>query len=150
MQITDEIVAELESLAISVRGWNMTAFFQEPDAFEVEADWEWHVGAIDEDGNKYPLLHVNASQYDSDDSEKIARYYAACNRDTILALLTERAELKREVEQYRIAVAEVMRQVDGNIRETVRDCVNGHNDVQDIYDYCDQIEAAVNTVQGLK
>ena len=99
VSITDEMVAELESLAISVQGWNMTAFFQEPDAFEVEADWEWHVGAIDEDGNKYPLLHVNASQYDSDDSEKIARYYAACNRDTILALLAERKELVRDRER---------------------------------------------------
>ena len=97
--ITDEMVAELEALAISVQGWNMTAFFQEPDAFEVEADWEWHVGAIDEDGNKYPLLHVNASQYDSDDSEKIARYYAACSRDTILALLAERKELVRDRER---------------------------------------------------
>jgi len=93
------MVAELEALAISVQGWNMTAFFQEPDAFEVEADWEWHVGAIDEDGNKYPLLHVNASQYDSDDSEKIARYYAACSRDTILALLAERKELVMDRER---------------------------------------------------
>ncbi len=99
MSITDEMVAELEALAISVQGWNMTAFFQEPDAFEVEADWEWHVGAIDEDGNKYPLLHVNASQYDSDDSEKIARYYAACSRDTILALLAERKELVMDRER---------------------------------------------------
>lgn len=99
MSITDEMVAELEALAISVQGWNMTAFFQEPDAFEVEADWEWHVGAIDEDGNKYPLLHVNASQYDSDDSEKIARYYAACSRDTILALLAERKELIKDRER---------------------------------------------------
>lgn len=38
MSITDEMVAELEALAISVQGWNMTAFFQEPDAFEVESD----------------------------------------------------------------------------------------------------------------
>ena len=50
---------------------------------------------------------------------------------------------KAEVEQLRAAMVEVMRQVDGNIRETVRDCVNGANDVQDIYDYCDRIEEAI-------
>jgi hypothetical protein len=99
--ITDELIAELESLAIEVKGWNMPVAFQEPEEGFLPDDWEWHVGRIDEEDNRYPLLHVNAHQYDSDDSERLARYYAACNRDTILALLAERAELKRDAERYR-------------------------------------------------
>ena len=49
--------------------------------------------------------------------------------------------LEAERDQMRGALAEVVSQVDGNIRPTVRDCVNGLPDVQDIYAYCDQIEA---------
>lgn len=51
--------------------------------------------------------------------------------------------LRKDAERYQLAMAEVIRQVDGNIRETVRDCVNGSHDVQDIYDYCDLIEEAI-------
>ena len=34
--------------------------------------------------------------------------------------------------------------IDGNIRPTVRDCVNGLPDVQDIYDYCDEMVAEID------
>ncbi|CAM3896818.1 hypothetical protein CCOS865_02208 [Pseudomonas reidholzensis] len=60
------------------------------------------------------------------------------------ALTAERDQLKAENEVLRGAMHRVMEQVDGNIRETVRDCVNGHNDVQDIYGYCDAIELIVS------
>lgn len=33
--------------------------------------------------------------------------------------------------------------IDGNIRPTVRDCVNGRPDVQDIYGYCDEISVEI-------
>lgn len=39
------------------------------------------------------------------------------------------------------ALQAITTQVEGNIRPTVRDCVNGQNNVQDIYGYCDQIES---------
>lgn len=39
------------------------------------------------------------------------------------------------------AIQAITTQVDGNIRPTVRDCVNGQNNVEDIYGYCDQIES---------
>lgn len=39
------------------------------------------------------------------------------------------------------ALQSITAQVEGNIRPTVRDCVNGQNNIQDIYGYCDQIEA---------
>ena len=104
VSITDELISELERLAVDVKGWNMPEVFQEPEEGFLPEDWEWYVGQIDEEGNRYPLLNVNAHQYDSSDSEKLARYYAACNRDTILALLAERAELKRDAERWQMMV----------------------------------------------
>lgn len=53
-------------------------------------------------------------------------------------------QLKAENEALRGAMHRVMEQVDGNIRETVRDCVNGRDDVQDIYGYCDAIELIIS------
>ena len=61
----------------------------------------------------------------------------------------ERDQLKAEVEQLRGTLCGVMNQVDGNIRVTVRDCVNGMDDVQDIYEYCDNIEAIVDLALSL-
>lgn len=85
--ISDEQLADLERLAESVKGWNMPEAFQEAEEGVHPDEWEWHVGAIDEDGNQYPLLHVNAHQYDSGDSELLASYYAACNREAVLGLI---------------------------------------------------------------
>lgn len=65
-------------------------------------------------------------------------------------LRAEVEALRQDAERYRQAMAEVMRQVDGNIRETVRDCVNGGHDVQDIYDYCDLIEEAIDAAMAAK
>lgn len=61
----------------------------------------------------------------------------------------ERDQIKAEVEQLRGTLCGVMNQVDGNIRVTVRDCVNGMDDVQDIYEYCDNIEAIVDLALSL-
>ena len=105
-----------------------------------------------------------------------AAHIAACDPDTIRALLAERdalaadahdqavsgdhnlvpslqaeiESLRKDAERYRQAMVEVMRQVDGNIRETVRACVNGGHDVQDIYDYCDLIEEAIGAALAAK
>mgnify|MGYP003602762677 CR=1 FL=1 len=57
-------------------------------------------------------------------------------------------ELRAEVEALRKAMRGISGHVDGNIRETVRDCVNGHNDVQDIYGYCDEIDALIDAAMG--
>ncbi|SCW88996.1 hypothetical protein [Pseudomonas sp. NFACC05-1] len=50
-------------------------------------------------------------------------------------------QIKAENERLLQALQAIATQVNGNIRPTVRDCVNGQNNVQDIYGYCDQIEA---------
>jgi len=56
----------------------------------------------------------------------------------------ERDALGAENLRMREALEEISRQIDGDIRPTVRDCVNGMPDVQDIYDYCDAIEQAID------
>lgn len=61
-------------------------------------------------------------------------YYRAANPAAIRALIAEN-------ERLRHALQAIITQVDGNIRPSVRDCVNGQNNVQDIYGYCDQIES---------
>jgi uncharacterized coiled-coil DUF342 family protein len=83
--------------------------------------------------------NVNAER-DTNQMLTAALLAAEEERDQLFGI-TE--QLKAENEALRKALREVMTQVDGNIRETVRDCVNGHNDVQDIYGYCDAIEAIV-------
>jgi hypothetical protein len=94
--ITDELLGEIEAAANDVRGWTIREYFQEPEEGFLPADWEWYVGTIDEDGNRYPLLNVNAHQYDSDDSEKLAMYYALANRDSVLAMAAELRTLRVE------------------------------------------------------
>lgn len=57
-----------------------------------------------------------------------------CTPQAILALIAENESLRQ-------ALQVITAQVDGNIRPTLRDGVSGQGHVQDIYRYCDQIEA---------
>jgi len=99
--LTDELLGEIEAAANDVRGWTMREYFQEPEEGFLPADWEWYVGSMDEDGNRYPLLNVNAHQYDSEDSEKLAKYYALVNRDHVLAMAAELRTLRAENAELR-------------------------------------------------
>lgn len=99
--ITDEQLAEIEAAAIDVKGWTMREHFQEPEEGFLPEDWEWYVGAIDEEGNRYPLLNVNAHQYGSGDSEKLSKYYALVNRDAMLALITRLRAAEKDAARYR-------------------------------------------------
>lgn len=86
--ISDEQLAELEQAAIEIKGWNLVDAFRYADpCIEDAEDEEWCVGRIDEDGNQYPVMEVNAHQYDSQDSELLAHYYGLCNRESILGLI---------------------------------------------------------------
>lgn len=58
-------------------------------------------------------------------------------------LRIERDQLKAENEALRGAMLAVSIVIDGDIRATVRDCVNGLPDVQDIYGYCDNMDAII-------
>lgn len=57
-------------------------------------------------------------------------------------------DLKAENESLRKALGEISGQVDGNIRCTVRDVVNGLPDVQDIYGYCDTIDEIIDAAMA--
>ncbi|GEM_PF-6788711 len=65
-------------------------------------------------------------------------------RTEFRATVRERDQLKAESEALRKALGEISGQVDGNIRCTVRDVVNGLPDVQDIYGYCDAIDEIID------
>lgn len=53
-------------------------------------------------------------------------------------------QLKADNYSLRKALGEISGQVDGNIRCAVRDAVNCRGDVQDIYDYCNTIDAIID------
>ena len=57
-----------------------------------------------------------------------------------------RAADKARIAELVRALRKVAGEVDGNIRECVRDCVNQRGNVQDIYDYCDNIDTAIDAV----
>jgi hypothetical protein len=78
------------------------------------------------------------------DAQTISRH-----QGQIAELIGEGVHLKAEIEALRTALCKIMTQIDGNIRVTVRDCVNGHDDVQDIYGYCDAIESLVDAAMGM-
>lgn len=57
---------------------------------------------------------------------------------------TEQASDVRNLDMEKLCAA-IMLEVEGNIRPTIRDCVNGADDVQDIYAYCDTIESIIES-----
>ena len=69
-------------------------------------------------------------------------------QDTKVIRLTDyeaaRAADKARIAELQAALRKVAGEVDGNIRECVRDCVNQRGNVQDIYDYCDNIDTAID------
>ncbi|WP_434577627.1 hypothetical protein [Pseudomonas sp. Z1-6] len=77
------------------------------------------------DGSSLQGLHAEEAMHD---------FELLATPDAVLELLAENEALRQ-------ALQAITAQVDGNIRPTVRDCVNGQNNVQDIYGYCDQIES---------
>ena len=66
----------------------------------------------------------------------------------VSCVVAERDQLKAENEQLRKVLGEISGQVDGNIRCTVRDVVNGLPDVQDIYGYCDAIDEIIDAAMA--
>lgn len=90
--------ARLRELAEGVTHWGSSfthAWPSDPDFND-----SWTVGSVDEDGNQYPIIEVDADFYDAaGDSEKLARFFTAANPATVLALLDE-------CENYRFAFNE--------------------------------------------
>lgn len=80
--------SQLRELAEGVRHWGKSL----TDVWPAEPDFTdaYQAGAIDEDGNRYPVIDVDAWQYDAPgDSEKLARFFTAATPAAVLALLDE-------------------------------------------------------------
>ena len=75
----------LRTLAEAAKGWgNCNQAWLDSSEDEPAAV----VGHISEDGEKYPVVVVDCDQYyAAQDSIKLARFYAAANATTMLALL---------------------------------------------------------------
>ncbi|HHF0618062.1 TPA: hypothetical protein ACPH2G_004580 [Pseudomonas aeruginosa] len=102
--ISDEQLAELEQAAIEIKGWNLVDAFRYADpGIDDAEDEEWCVGSIDEDGNQYPVMQINAHQYDSQDSELLAHYYGLCNRETVLGLIARLRAAEVDAKRWRHA-----------------------------------------------
>jgi len=83
---------KLKALAEDVKGWsNCNQAWLDCS----EDDTAAVVGHIDEDGYEYPVATVDCDQYDAaTDSIKLARFYAAANPETILAMIAAIGETK--------------------------------------------------------
>lgn len=96
---------QLRELAEGVKHWGSSiadAWPSDPDSNDT-----WSAGAIDEDGNKYPVIEVDADQYNAPgDSERLARFFTAANPATVLALLDAYEALQVECAQLRAAMQE--------------------------------------------
>ena len=59
------------------------------------------VGHIGEDGETYPVIVVDCDQYYSGDSLPLAKFYAAANPATLIALLDALEAAQRDAARYR-------------------------------------------------
>lgn len=107
--------------------------------FRINLDLETERDKLKAENEKLKSACSRADQIICDESKEASFARA---RENLLEADLEK--LKAEVEALRDALCGVMEQVEGNIRVTVRDCVNGMDDVQDIYEYCDNVEAIVD------
>ena len=76
---------KLKALAEDVKGWgNCNMAWLDHSEDEPAAV----VGAIDEDGETYPVATIDCDQYYAgQDSLKLAKFYAAANPETVLRLI---------------------------------------------------------------
>lgn len=78
-------------------------------------------------------------------AETLRSYVARFRNQESSALLTENKRLRVQLSGRDALLSRIAgHHIDGNIRPTVRDCVNGLPDVQDIYGYCDEIVAEID------
>ncbi|TWC17111.1 hypothetical protein FBY06_11841 [Pseudomonas sp. SJZ085] len=99
------------------------------------AENDRHEGAINSEYRHIGMVSMFA-QVREDIPQNFANqaFIAAANPAAVLALIADNEVLRQ-------ALQSITAHIEGNIRPTVRDCVNGQNNIQDIYGHCDQIEA---------
>jgi len=96
--MTDQERAELKALAEGAKGWsNCNQAWLDTSEDTACAT----VGHITEDGETYPLAVIDCEQYYSGDSLLVAKYYAAANPASVLALLADLEEEKTRTSHYK-------------------------------------------------
>ncbi|HCU2049277.1 TPA: ead/Ea22-like family protein [Pseudomonas aeruginosa] len=118
----------------------------------------WEEGDDTAWSNLFPIIQAengetvigNEGFYSDLEQDKAnAKFCAAANPKTILALLDEIGRLKAENEALRGALHAVQAEVDGNLRPLTRDLVNMVSGLKngchpnDIYEHCDEIERII-------
>lgn len=77
-------LSELERMAASIKEWRIDCSWLDHSEDKPAAV----VGAIDENGNKYPVVTIDCDQYfNGQDSTKVADFYAAANPAVVLELV---------------------------------------------------------------
>lgn len=145
-----DLIAEIERYRYALR----RVFRSTDGAFPVDGKWLVQIQtmklvekalygrgeALDSDGDlSYALILTERQQLKTENTDLHA---------TLQAAKGEIERLKGESEALRKAFREISGQVDGNIRCTVRDVVNGLPDVQDIYGYCDTIDEIIDAAMS--
>lgn len=99
----------IKALSANVKCWrNVNKAWEETEDEVTIAK----VGAIDEDGNKYPVITVDCSDYYADDdSIKVAQYIAAVNPETITNIIEYSESLQSENERLRAQVVALLDQL---------------------------------------
>jgi len=75
-----------------------------------------------------------------EDSEEEFEFMSQIRPMNIAGLIARLRAAEADAKRMGTALSQIMAQVDGNIRPTVRDIINGMPDANYIYDYCDQID----------
>lgn len=101
LSITDELIAELEELAIKATPgpWQHVEGDDNPDA-----SWAMQFPVVTSEAQE--IIGTEGFYSDKQIDEANAAFVAAANPATILALLAERAELKRDAERLNYMIHE--------------------------------------------
>lgn len=94
------------------------------------------------------LAEIERLEYQAESRRRLHAKECVAMSEVQGDLIDERDQLKAENQALRKALGEISVQVDGNIRCTVRDVVNGLPDVQDIYGYCDAIDEIIDAAMA--
>ena len=92
--LSKEQIDRLDELAESVKGWgscNQSWLFDDDDGYQTFA-----VGHVSYDGVKFQAATVDCANYDSNDGENLAAFYAAANPQAISELIAMLREAQKD------------------------------------------------------
>ena len=148
--ITDELLAEIEAAAASVGAMaldtaEVISKAEDGQMIECPVCGGEGYASAENDYCNFDNTAIGVEFYGIGPEFGAAeKYFRAAKPANVRAIITELRTLRAENADLVEVMRDIRRQIDGNIRPTVRDCINGMPDHNDIYDYCDAIEAAID------